>query len=207
MSHNLQITRITKSTIIHNKKTPITNRTMKGVPHISICQQLLSEKLLGNIYLKIGCLLRTISDLEFEMQTHCLFQYWTNNSSWWKGSTIVDSIMLVVITSTQLTSNNKSAWTNKQNMHRSETTSNTFKSHTSIQEDQYFAMTNFNIRDLPNRTLQKKCVIWKQQIFCFEFQTSNRKNMWHVTKRWASDKQNLYWIRSKVDVNIQRSQR
>jgi hypothetical protein len=44
-SHDLQVTRIDKSTIIHNQETPIVNRVMKGVPHISICQGLWSEAL------------------------------------------------------------------------------------------------------------------------------------------------------------------
>jgi hypothetical protein len=56
-SHDLQEIRIDKSTIIHKQKTPIVNRVMKGVPHISICQGIWNEKLSRNIYLKIECLL------------------------------------------------------------------------------------------------------------------------------------------------------
>jgi len=71
--HDLQIIRINKSTIIHNQETRIVNGVMKGVPHISICQGLWSEKLSRNIYLKIECLPWTIIDFNMKWKLTIFF--------------------------------------------------------------------------------------------------------------------------------------
>jgi hypothetical protein len=70
---------------------------MKGVPHISICQQLLNEKLLGNIYLKIGHLLWTISDFNLRCKLTIFFHIEQRIQVDERGVLMVDSIVLVVV--------------------------------------------------------------------------------------------------------------
>jgi hypothetical protein len=68
---------------------------MKGVLHISICQQLWNEKLPWNIYLKIGHLMWTLVTWVWEFEfgfSNIKQKIWVDE----RGMTIVDFIVLFV---------------------------------------------------------------------------------------------------------------